>query len=166
MLEGIGLIEKKSKNRIAWRKARSFSGDGQSRHEKDRQSRVSGNSSRLASPHPPPPPSGLATLHASEQRIPTLSELSHLTEEESRLDAQIQKLQSALQKVTSGEANASFSYITFEDIHTVSEKWNSTLIAIKAPAGTELKIPDTEQCEKAGERKYATLPGRYVQPAP
>ncbi|KAJ6986131.1 hypothetical protein NC653_023901 [Populus alba x Populus x berolinensis] len=94
VLEGIGLIEKKLKNRIQWKGldvSRSREGDD----------------------------NNVATLQA---------EVENLTIEERRLDEQTRWL-----------------FVTKEDIKILPGFQNVTLIAIKAPHGTTLEVPDPDE---------------------
>lgn len=41
-----------------------------------------------------------------------------------------------------------FAYLTFDDIKMLSYDSNETLIAVKAPIGSKIEIPDPEQLEE------------------
>jgi transcription factor E2F3 len=43
---------------------------------------------------------------------------------------------------------ADYAYMTFDDIKQVNSDSNDTLIAVKAPIGTKIEIPDPEQLEE------------------
>lgn len=92
-------------------------------------------------------------------------ELSALVVEETRLDEEISLLQETLRETTTSEngEHSAFAYVTHEDINSVPELQNDTLIAIKAPPGTELKVPDIddEEDEIHAEKKYVFLPTIY-----
>ncbi|OMO89060.1 hypothetical protein CCACVL1_08028 [Corchorus capsularis] len=102
VLEGIGLIEKKLKNRIQW-KGLDVSRPGE----------VDDN---------------VATLQA---------EVENLTIEERRLDEQIRWL-----------------FVTEDDIKSLPCFQNETLIAIKAPHGTTLEVPDPDEAVDYPQRRY------------
>lgn len=121
VLEGIGIIEKKSKNNIKWR------------HQAD-----AGRSSERE----------LGALQA---------DLDHLVNEERMLDSQIVSLRSRLQELASGEHNSANAYVTHHDIKTIPELRGDTLIAIKAPPGTELEVPNPDEGMPYGERRYQIL---------
>ena len=42
---------------------------------------------------------------------------------------------------------AEYAYMTFDDIKMLSSESNETLIAVKAPIGSKIEIPDPEQLE-------------------
>lgn len=118
VLEGIGIIEKKSKNNIKWRQEVE---------------------------------SGLS----SEQELAALrNEHDALKQEEAQLDAQISTLQDRLRELASGEHCAAYAYVTHNDIKSIPELHGDTLIAIKAPPGTELEVPDPDEGMPFGERRY------------
>jgi transcription factor E2F3 len=54
---------------------------------------------------------------------------------------------------------AEYAYMTFDDIKMLSAESNDTLIAVKAPLGSKIEIPDPEQLEmlykQFGEPKEA-----------
>lgn len=121
VLEGIGIIEKKSKNNIKWRNQ--------------------ADSSR-----------------ASEREISSLqADLEHLSNEEHKLDSQITSLRSKLQELASGEQCSTYAYVTHNDIKNIPELRGDTLIAIKAPPGTELEVPNPDEGMPYGERRYQIL---------
>ncbi|KAK1862908.1 hypothetical protein I4F81_005475 [Pyropia yezoensis] len=109
VLEGIGVIEKKSKNNI-----RGGDAAGVSTAERDAE---------------------LAALRA---------ELAALAAEEATIDSRIGHLQGRLRDMSSGDHGSGYAYVTHADILSISELRGDTLIAIKAPHGTELEVPDVE----------------------
>lgn len=118
VLEGIGIIEKKSKNNIKWRHEVEASKDTE------------------------------AELQALQ------AEHDALAREESQLDVQIATLQERLRELASGEQCAAYAYVTHNDIKSIPELRGDTLIAIKAPPGTELEVPDPDEGMPYGERRY------------
>ncbi|XVF46979.1 hypothetical protein PTKIN_Ptkin03bG0072300 [Pterospermum kingtungense] len=120
VLEGIGLIEKKLKNRIQW-KGLDVSRPGE----------VDEN---------------VATLQA---------EVENLSIEEQRLDEKIREMQERLRGLSEDENNQKWLFVTEEDIKSLPCFQNETLIAIKAPHGTTLEVPDPdEQAVEYPERRY------------
>ncbi|KAL2323027.1 hypothetical protein Fmac_027406 [Flemingia macrophylla] len=105
VLEGIGLIEKKLKNRIHWKGIES-STSGE----------VDGDISVLK------------------------TEVDKLTLEEQGLDDQIRCL-----------------FVTEDDIKCLPCFQNETLIAIKAPHGTTLEVPDPEEAVDYPQRRYRII---------
>lgn len=118
VLEGIGIIEKKSKNNIKWR------------HQVD-------------------------AARTSEQELAALqTEFENLKSEEAAVDSQITSMQTRLRDLASGEQCAAYAYVTHNDIKAIPELRGDTLIAIKAPPGTELEVPDPDEGMPYGERRY------------
>ncbi|KAE9620620.1 hypothetical protein Lal_00019020 [Lupinus albus] len=107
VLEGIGLIEKKLKNRIQW-KGLDVSRPGE----------------------------------AEECFSSLQTEVENLTMEEHRLDEQIREMQERLQELSEDKHNEKLLFVTEEDIKNLPCFHNETLIAIKAPQGTTLEVPD------------------------
>ncbi|XP_057741859.1 transcription factor E2FA-like [Arachis stenosperma] len=121
VLEGIGLIEKKLKNRIHWKGTESSSGD------------VDGDILMLK------------------------EEVEKLSLEEHRLDDRIREMQERLRSLSEDENKQKFLFVTEEDIKAVPCFQNETLIAIKAPHGTTLEVPDPEEAVDYLQRRYRII---------
>ncbi|KAJ6717206.1 TRANSCRIPTION FACTOR E2F [Salix koriyanagi] len=120
VLEGIGLIEKKLKNRIQWKGLDvSRSGEGDDNN--------------------------VATLQA---------EVENLTIEEQKLDEQTREMQERLRDLSEDEKNQKWLFVTKEDIKILPGFQNETLIAIKAPHGTTLEVPDPDEAVDYPQRRY------------
>ncbi|XP_061373074.1 transcription factor E2FB-like [Gastrolobium bilobum] len=119
VLEGIGLIEKKLKNRIQW-KGLDVSRPGEA-------------------------DDSFANLQA---------EVENLTMEERRLDEQIREMQEKLRNLSEDENNEKLLFVTEEDIKNLPCFQNETLIAIKAPHGTTLEVPDPDEAVDYPQRRY------------
>ncbi|XP_022752528.1 transcription factor E2FB-like isoform X1 [Durio zibethinus] len=120
VLEGVGLIEKKLKNRIQWK--------------------------GLDVSRPGEIDESVATLQA---------EVENLSIEEHRLDEQIRVMQERLRDLSEDENNQKWLFVTEEDIKSLPCFQNETLIAIKAPHGTTLEVPDPdEQAVDYPQRRY------------
>lgn len=63
-------------------------------------------------------------------------------------------MQDRLRELASGEQSAPYAYVTHSDIKSIPELHGDTLIAIKAPPGTELEVPDPDEGMPFGERRY------------
>ncbi|KAJ4705371.1 Transcription factor [Melia azedarach] len=122
VLEGIGLIEKKLKNRIRW-KGLDNSTPGE----------VDGDASLLQ------------------------AEIENLTMEERRVDDQIREMQERLRDLSENENNRKWLFVTEEDIKTLPCFLNETLIAIKAPHGTTLEVPDPDEVVDYPQRRYRII---------
>ncbi|KAA8544325.1 hypothetical protein F0562_022337 [Nyssa sinensis] len=107
VLEGIGLIEKKLKNRIQWK--------------------------------------GLDVSRPGEVDDTSLQKLKTFLLRSSRLDEQIREMQERLRDLSEDENNQKWLFVTEEDIKSLPCFQNETLIAIKAPHGTTLEVPDPDE---------------------
>ncbi|XP_077241334.1 transcription factor E2FB-like isoform X2 [Tasmannia lanceolata] len=119
VLEGIGLIEKKLKNRIRW-KGLDVSRPGEVDDD-------------------------IANLQAG---------VENLSLEERRLDDRIREMRERLRDLSEDENNQRWLYVTEEDIKGLPCFQNETLIAIKAPHGTTLEVPDPDEAVEYPQRRY------------
>ncbi|MED6210645.1 Transcription factor e2fb, variant 2 [Stylosanthes scabra] len=119
VLEGIGLIEKKLKNRIQWK--------------------------GLDVSRPGEPEDSFSSLQA---------EVENLTMEEHRLDEQIREMQERLRDLCENANSEKLLFVTEEDIKKLPCFQNETLIAIKAPHGTTLEVPDPDEAVDYPQRRY------------
>lgn len=125
VLEGIGLIEKWSKNKIRWKGSLTMN--------------ITSNSQD---------PSSLTTHQEvqEDQEIQRLTEeLRKMEDEERWLDDTINLVENHLSEMTKDSLYEQFAYVTYEDIKKLSqtkENFDSIFLAIRAPKGTVLEIPD------------------------
>lgn len=117
VLEGIGLIEKKSKNSIQWK------GVGP----------------------------GCNTREIADKLIDLKAELDDLALREHELDQQRVWVQQSIKNVTDDSNNSPMAYVKHEDLCGVFT--GDTLLAIRAPIGTQLEVPIPENVLN-GQRKY------------
>ncbi|XP_073327697.1 transcription factor E2F4 [Pagrus major] len=117
VLEGIGLIEKKSKNSIQWK------GVGP----------------------------GCNTREIADKLIDLKAELDDLALREHELDQQRVWVQQSIKNVTDDSNNSPMAYIKHEDLCGAFK--GDTLLAIRAPIGTQLEVPIPESVLN-GQRKY------------
>ncbi|XP_006880572.1 PREDICTED: transcription factor E2F5 [Elephantulus edwardii] len=117
VLEGIDLIEKKSKNSIQWK------GVG----------------------------AGCNTKEVIDRLRYLKAEIEDLELKERELDQQKVWLQQSIKNVMEDSLNSRFSYVTYEDICNCFH--GDTLLAIKAPSGTQLEVPIPEMGHN-GQKKY------------
>ncbi|XP_015223971.1 transcription factor E2F4 [Lepisosteus oculatus] len=117
VLEGIGLIEKKSKNSIQWK------GVGP----------------------------GCNTREIADKLIDLKAELEELDRREHELDQQKVWVQQSIKNVTDDTQNSRLAYVTHEDICSCFK--GDTLLAIRAPSGTQLEVPIPEAVMN-GQKKY------------
>ncbi|CAM6008662.1 unnamed protein product [Sphagnum balticum] len=122
VLEGVGLIEKKLKNRIQWK------GLGAGRPE----------------------------LATGDEAV-LQAEVKKLHMEEQSLDERIREMREQLRTLSENEKNKQWLYVTDEDIKSLSCFQNETLIAIKAPHGTTLEVPDPDEAVEYPHRRFQIL---------
>jgi transcription factor E2F3 len=79
-----------------------------------------------------------------EERDDLENELNELSVEESNLDKWIDNIKTSFEKLTVDKSFKEFGYVTFDDIKALTVGEDINLIAIKAPAGTSLEIPDPD----------------------
>ncbi len=73
--------------------------------------------------------------------------LREFREEEVKVDREIKEMHDRLQQLANEKSNQQLAYVTHDDIKSVPEFKNSTLIVIKAPDGTTLEVPDDKNPE-------------------
>jgi len=108
VLEGIGLIEKRSKNNIQWKGL------------------------------------GLRNDLAESARI-MKAEIEKIAQEENELDEELQTLQANTRKLMDDPETAKFAFVTYDDIRRIPSLQRESVIAIKAPSGTKLEVPDPDE---------------------
>lgn len=125
VLEGINLIEKKSKNLIHWGQNTTFAASS------DVVNRV------------------------QELR----DEMFDLDKKEQEIDAHIEEMTKSLKQLHEGSAQKDgkapcYAYVTHEDIRDMKCFNDQSVMAIKAPFGTSLEVPDPDEGMPAGKRRF------------
>nr|GMD61604.1 transcription factor E2FB-like [Ipomoea batatas] len=118
VLEGIGLIEKKLKNRIQWKYDNA------------------------------------SQIFFFFKKKNKKAEVENLTMDERRIDEQIREMQERLRDLSEDENNQRWLFVTEEDIKNIPSFQDETLIAIKAPHGTTLEVPDPDEAVDYLQRRY------------
>ena len=118
VLEGIGLIEKKSKNNIQWKGMNS-------------------NGSDIA-------------VQLDELK----SNIAQHTSQEQFLDQAIATMQQSLRQLAEDSANSEHAFVTHEDIRAIESFEQDTVVAVKAPSGTTLEVPDPDEGMEYPQRRY------------
>ncbi|CAK7341981.1 unnamed protein product [Dovyalis caffra] len=85
------------------------------------------------------------------------AEIAKLTVEEHQLDDKIREMQERLRDLSEDENNQKKLFVTEEDIKTLPCFLNETLIAIKAPHGTTLEVPDPDEAVDYPQRRYRII---------
>jgi hypothetical protein len=81
-------------------------------------------------------------------------ELEKLRAEESALDENIRIVQGTLKNLVDDATLSRYTFVTHDDIRNLPSMSGQTLIAIKAPAGTRLEVPDPDEGMSSGKRRY------------
>ncbi|XP_024011853.1 transcription factor E2FB isoform X2 [Eutrema salsugineum] len=79
-------------------------------------------------------------------------EIQNLTAEEAKLDDQIR-----LTSLSEDENNKRYLFVTEDDIKNLPCFQNKTLIAVKAPHGTTLEVPDPDEAGGYPQRRYRII---------
>ncbi|XP_072957954.1 transcription factor E2FB-like isoform X2 [Typha angustifolia] len=85
------------------------------------------------------------------------AEVESLFKEDCRLDQMIRDLQENLQVLTADENTRKLLYLTEEDINNTPRFQGATLIAIKAPHGTSVEVPDPDEGIDFPQKHYQIL---------
>ncbi|CAI0382734.1 unnamed protein product [Linum tenue] len=123
VLEGIGLIEKTSKNHIRWKGL----SDG----------------------------SGTQEFNCDVNILK--AEVDSLRSEECRLDEAIREREESLRRLQAEKSNQKHLFLTEEDIVSIPQFQNSTLMTIKAPPASNLEVPDPDGDEALGSRQHRMI---------
>lgn len=168
VLEGIGLIEKRTKNHIAW------IGDSPS-HQHVTTSSSCGTSSSMTtfgkySPQQEPLPDCLPPFIQSSGQDPNVVkrgegkslviDVDAFKREERELDRYIAYMSSLVKSYSksphdpTGKEPNPWMYITKDELTNLSSLVEDTVIAVRAPAGTMLDIADPDEGMTPGTRKF------------
>ncbi|CAH2059136.1 unnamed protein product [Thlaspi arvense] len=84
-------------------------------------------------------------------------EIENLSLEEQALDNQIRETEERLRDLSENEKNQKWLFVTEEDIKSLPGFQNQTLIAVKAPHGTTLEVPDPDEAADSPQRRYRII---------
>jgi transcription factor E2F3 len=87
------------------------------------------------------------TYQEPDERELIEKEMNELNMEENHLDEWITSIKNSFEKLTEDRSFKEYGYVTFDDIKALTVGEDINLIAIKAPAGTSLEIPDPDQIQ-------------------
>ncbi|XP_060063115.1 transcription factor E2F5-like [Ylistrum balloti] len=120
VLEGIGLIEKKSKNSIQWK----------------------GSCPGYPTVDGIPSTPERGSREIADRLVILKDEIAELEQQEAELDQHKIWVQQSIKNVTDEVTNTKLAYVTHEDICKCFK--GDTLLAIQAPSGTQLEVPIPE----------------------
>lgn len=90
-----------------------------------------------------------------QAELEKLKEDVHMaTDQERWLDQSIAQMQQSLRELADDETNAQYAYVTHEDVRNIPAFAPDTVIAIKAPSGTTLEVPDPDEGMEYPQRRY------------
>lgn len=82
------------------------------------------------------------------------AEVENLSLQEQALDERMSDMREKLRELTEDENSKRWMYVTEDDIKGLPSFQNETLIAIKAPHGTTLEVPDPDEAGDYLQRRY------------
>ncbi|PKI35427.1 hypothetical protein CRG98_044197 [Punica granatum] len=88
---------------------------------------------------------------------PGREEINSLSIQESKLDNSIREMEERLRNLSEDPNNQKFLFVTEEDIQSLPSLRNETLIAVKAPHGTTLEVPDPDEAVDYPQRRYRMI---------
>ncbi|KAJ7555667.1 hypothetical protein O6H91_05G049400 [Diphasiastrum complanatum] len=101
---------------------------------------------------------GVSSIGEVNDEISLLqADLDHLNKEEHELDENIREMRDKLRIFSENENRKQWLYVTEDDIKSIPCFQNKTLIAIKAPHGTALDVPDPDEGVDFPHRRYQLL---------
>jgi len=159
VLEGIGLIEKRGKNHIAWSDRSGDSKDPDSNSDKDESNKIGSppkitNTSKQAQ-------RGIGVNQRSYRRdIDSLKaherQLDYFIEMATRMVRQYNSplMHAGANSSSMGSALCQDMYIMKDEITSLANYRKETVIAIRAPSGTSLEVPDPDEGMGPGLRRF------------
>jgi hypothetical protein len=97
---------------------------------------------------------GIATEEERLRLGTVREEVAQLVQQELALDERIRQAQTNIKRLSDDPANQQLAFITYEDLVSLPCFQGDTLIAIKAPSGTRLEVPDPDEGMPANQRRY------------
>lgn len=120
VLEGIGLIEKKSKNNIQWK------GSGMT----------------------------VTSSENNEEMAALRDQIKALEAEDAGLTEQLAQSQKSLKQLSEDEQSQNRVFVTHTDLRSIPSLRDDTVIAIRAPSGTTLLVPDPDEGMEFPQRRF------------
>jgi len=82
------------------------------------------------------------------------AEITALDAEDLQLEEQIQNVKSALKLMTDTDEYQKRAFVTYNDIRNIASLKERTIIAIRAPSGTTLQVPDPDDGMVFPQRRF------------
>lgn len=80
--------------------------------------------------------------------------IANLEVQEKQIDDEIEKLKDTIDKMVSNEDYQKHNYVTYRDILSIPTLKDRTVLAIRAPSGTMLTVPDPDEGMEYPNRRY------------
>lgn len=168
VLEGIGLIEKRNKNQVCWKTNRSDGSgldSGSAGGIDGSTEKGDGDKGKIGSPPKITRHSGQGGSPSGPAAAALQREIDSLVEHERYLDGLIEAATTMSREQTTaggkkgGKASSKsgsppFLYVQKDEITSLQDYVNDTVIAIKAPSGTTLEVPDPDEGMSPGRRRF------------
>lgn len=132
VLEGVGLLEKTSKNNIRWNGGSLDEPDADGFFDPELEAKAPTLRSLSEGDHYP-------------TRRQLLKENDDLAVMEKELEQRIAQLQQSLTVASELDENKKYAFVTYKDIRGIKQFSEQTVIAIKAPSETKLEVPDPRE---------------------
>jgi hypothetical protein len=166
VLEGIGLIEKRSKNHIAW------IGDLEEKDAKSRKKNEAIESPKVVRRQKELKVASTNAAKNSREEKKLSKDIDKLKNEEEELDRYISYMKNVVKSYSTssgpnGEVQSGnpLMYVNRRELMALSSLRGDTVVAVRAPAGTMLDIPDPDEGMRPGKRRYQMFlksPGEKV----
>ncbi|KAL4578295.1 hypothetical protein LXL04_014416 [Taraxacum kok-saghyz] len=85
------------------------------------------------------------------------AEVKRLSMEEHRLDESTTEMEERMRDLSEDDNTQKWLFVTEDDIKSLACFQNETLIAIKAPHGTTLEVPDPDEAVEYPQRRYRII---------
>jgi hypothetical protein len=82
------------------------------------------------------------------------SQVKLSTAHERWLDSAISQMQQSLRDLADEEKSAELAFVSHDDVRAIESFATDTVIAIKAPSGTTLEVPDPDEGMEYPQRRY------------
>jgi len=146
VLEGIGLIEKRNKNHIAWRGPPQMLSMVTATGTGGSQAAAAVRAATLTQPFttglalPQSPSTGLVAA-ASPDTAALQAEVSALRAEDAAMDGHIRQMREAIARLLADRSQSADLWMSWQDVRLTPGLEDSLLVAVRAPQGTVLEVP-------------------------
>ena len=97
---------------------------------------------------------GGSTVESQRELERLRHDLESLRRQDAELTSCLDSMSVVLKEMTSNHGDSGLAFITHEDARSLSCFQDNTVIAVKAPPGTTLEVPDPDEGQTEGQRRY------------